>query len=103
MLATPELKETIRELAPAFSPEGDAQAEKVAELQEVVSNLESAQSDRLERRVHILEGALADLTAKHEKAVQSYAGTANALTDSFGTVVKRIESPKSGCVIRCRG
>jgi TPR repeat protein len=91
VLATPELKETMKRLAPAYSAEGDAQAEAVAKLQETVSKLESGRADNLERRVHLLEGALADLTARHEKTVEAHASTATTVAESLGTVVKRID------------
>jgi len=90
-IATPELKDTLRKLAPAHSPESDAANETISKLQETVSKFEGGIAEKFERRIQMLERAIATLEQRHDKADQMNAQAAGTVHDALNKVVGRID------------
>ncbi len=90
-IATPELKETLKKLAPAHSPESDAQTETIAKLTDTVTKLEGGMAEKLERRIQVIERALTTLEQRHDKADQMNAAAAGTVHDALGKLVGRID------------
>lgn len=90
-LATPELKETMKRLAPTHSPEADAATETISKLQDTVSKFEGGMADKLERRIQTLERMLAMLEQRHDKADQVNATAAGTVHEALNKLVSRID------------
>jgi TPR repeat protein/AcrR family transcriptional regulator len=90
-VATPELKETLKKLAPAHSPESDAASDTISRLQDTVTKFEGGMADKLERRIQVIERVIAGLEQRHDKADQMNAQAAGTVHDALNKVVGRID------------
>jgi TPR repeat protein/AcrR family transcriptional regulator len=90
-IATTELKDTLKKLSPAHSSESDAATDTISKLQETVGKFEGGMAEKLERRIQVLERAIATLEQRHDKADQMNAQAAGTVHDALNKLIGRID------------
>jgi TPR repeat protein len=90
-LATPELRDTLKRLAPAFPTDGETPSDAVARLEKVVAKVDPDHVARIERRLAMLERNVAGIEERATQAAAEHSGADESSKVELGNVVDRLE------------